>query len=147
MILSAAPLISTAASLTSGHHQPPLMAPGDTLRLVSPVKVPVASTAFRPMVSHAAPGLVSSHVPVFSHHVSPHVSNYSHVSHVGLPGEYTIDQSEASILTIDQSQLCRCRSVCPPCPPSSPPTSPDPASSPSHTPSHTCQVCPRSRAS
>ena len=54
------------------------------MRLVSPVKVTPASTAFRPVVSHAAPGLVS-HVPVFSHHVSPGVTNYSHVSHVGLP--------------------------------------------------------------
>ena len=60
------------------------MAPGDNMRLVSPVKVTPASTAFRPVVSHAAPGLVS-HVPVFSHHVSPGVTNYSHVSHVGLP--------------------------------------------------------------
>lgn len=56
------------------------------MRLVSPVKVTPASTAFRPVpVSHGvAPGLVS-HVPVFSHHVSPGVTSYSHVSHVGLP--------------------------------------------------------------
>ena len=83
-----------ASVVTSAHGQPP-GASGDNLRLVtvshSPVKVPPASTAFRPVVVPESSGGLHvsslarvSHVPPFSH-VSHPVSNYSHVSHVGLP--------------------------------------------------------------